>query len=295
MTIGFIGAGRMGGPICRHLVAGSGHEVAVFDPNPEAVRACTDAGAKACDTIAELAATSEVIFTSLRMPADVEAVALGPGGIAQNAAQGSTFIDLTSNSPAVLRRVAGELAAHGISTLDAPLTGGPRMAESGDVGVLVGGDEEVFAKHRPQLELFSHHVLYLGATGSGMIAKLINNMVSMSNVAVAAEGFMLGASAGLDVGALANALREGDGDSLSLRALSNVLASRDFSSSFGLELAYKDLHLALELSDELGVPTPCAAVTHNLLRMARGLGFDEQGAASVIRVYEQTLGREVNG
>lgn len=293
MTIGFIGLGRMGGPICRHLIEHGGEPVVVFDRDPAAIARCTDSGASAAASIAELAATARVIFTSLRMPSDVEEVVLGEGGIATHARPQTTYIDLTSNSPGVIRTIAAELAGRQVATLDAPVTGGPSVAESGRLGVLVGGDESVFAAHRALLELFADHVVYFGAVGGGMVAKLINNMISIANVAVAAEGMMLGAAAGLEVEPLSRALIEGDGDSLVLRGLTHALSTRNFASTFGLALAYKDVHLALELADELGVPAPCAAVSHNLLRMARGMGFEQGGATSLVRVYEETLGRRI--
>jgi 3-hydroxyisobutyrate dehydrogenase-like beta-hydroxyacid dehydrogenase len=293
MTVGFIGLGRMGGNMCRNIIRKSGEHVVVFDVDPERVRECVDAGASAAGTIAELAAASDVIFSSLPMPADVEAVALGPGGIAETARPGTAYFDLSTNSPEVARAVAAELGARGISMLDAPVSGGPAGAEAGTLAVMVGGDETLFESHRPLLESFGGSVIYAGTIGSGLVAKLVNNLLAIASVAAACEGLMLGVRAGVDAQVLDSIIRSSSGDSLAYRALADRALSGDYTPAFALDLAYKDVHLALELADQLGVPTPLAAGTHNLMRMARGMGLGDADPTAMVRVYETTLRREI--
>jgi 3-hydroxyisobutyrate dehydrogenase-like beta-hydroxyacid dehydrogenase len=291
MTVGFVGLGRMGGHICRNIVRKSGEDVVVFDLEPAAIAACTSVGATDAHSVADLAARADVIFTSLPRPADVEAVALGPGGIAEAARAGTVYFDLTTNSPAVARRVAAELAAKGITMLDAPVSGSPSGAEAGTLSVMVGGDAATFERHLPLLRSFGSSPILVGELGSGLVAKLVNNLLALCGVVAAAEGLMLGASAGVDPARLDEAIRASSGDSIAYRALADRALSGDYSPAFALDLAYKDIHLALELADELSVPAPMGSSVHNLMRMARGLGFGADDPTSVMRVYETTQRR----
>jgi 3-hydroxyisobutyrate dehydrogenase-like beta-hydroxyacid dehydrogenase len=290
MTIGFIGLGRMGGPMCRHLIAKSDEDVLVFDLDPDKIAACTQLGATAAANVGDLAAAADVVFSSLPMPQDVEAVA---GAIGGHARAGAAYFDLTTSSPQLARRLAAELEARGITMLDVPVSGGPVGAEAGTLAVMAGGDESVFEAHRPLIECFAATAIHVGPVGSGLVAKLINNMLGISAVAAACEGLMLGVQAGLDVSRLDAVIRASTGDSLAYRALADRALSGDYTPAFALDLAYKDVHLALELADQLAVPTPIGASTHNLMRMARGLGLGEADPTAMIRVYETTLGREV--
>jgi 3-hydroxyisobutyrate dehydrogenase-like beta-hydroxyacid dehydrogenase len=293
MKVGFIGVGSMGGPMCRNIIRKSGEEVTVFDLNPAAVKACTDIGARAAKSVAELAAAADVIMTSLPMPRDVEAVALGPGGIAENARQGTVCFDLSTNSPSVVRRIAAQLGTKGVTMLDAPVSGGVVGAEQATIAIMVGGDRAAFDAHLPLLKSFGANVIHMGGLGTGTIAKLVNNMVAFCNMAAAAEGLMLGATAGIDPRKLDEVIRNSSGNSNAYRMFAERVMKGEFKPAFALDLAYKDTHLALEMADELGVPTPQAAQVHNLMRLARGMGLGRSDTSSIMRVYETSLKREV--
>ena len=288
MTVGFIGLGRMGGNMCRNVIAKSGQEVLVYDLSPDAVAACVDAGGRAASSVGELAAAADVIFSSLPKPENVEAVALAPEGIAARANPGTVWFDLTTSSPELARRLAPALKEKGIELLDAPVSGGPSGAEAGTLGIMVGGDEEVLEANRDLIETIGANVIHVGPIGSGLIVKLVNNMLGLASVAAASEGLMLAKSAGVDPRKLDAVIRVSTGDSLAYRSLADRAISGDYTAAFALDLAYKDLHLALELADEVSVPMPIAAGTHNLMRMARGLGYGQEDPTVVMRVYEKT-------
>ncbi len=293
MKIGFIGVGNMGGPMCRNIIKKTNHSVTVFDLNPASVKTCTDLGATAGKSVAELAAGSEVIMTSLPMPKDVEAVALGAGGILENARPGTVYFDLSTNALTNVRAIAAKLKEKGITMLDAPVSGGTIGAEAGTIAIMVGGDKAVFDAHLPMLQSFGANVLHMGELGTGTIAKLVNNMMAFCNMAAAAEGMMLGSMAGIDPDKLRQVISNSSGNSSAYRLFSDRVLKGNFKASFALDLAYKDVHLALELSDQLGVPTPMGATTHNLMRLARGMGLGPSDTASMMRVYETALKREV--
>jgi 3-hydroxyisobutyrate dehydrogenase-like beta-hydroxyacid dehydrogenase len=295
MKIGFIGVGNMGGPMCRNIIKKSGHEVIVGDLSAAAVKACTDLGARAGGTPREIAAEADVVMTSLPMPADVERVALGPDGIGEGAHEGLVYFDLSTNSPLVVRRVAEQLVAKGITMLDAPVSGGVIGAEKGTIAIMVGGEQAIFEIHRPLLQSFGENLIHCGALGSGSIAKIVNNMIAFCNMAAGAEGLMLGAVAGIDPKVLNQVIRNSSGNSMGYRGVAKKTLEGDWSASFALDLAYKDMHLALELADELGVPLSLSPQVHNLMRIARAQGHGSDDTVAIMRVYEKALGREVRG
>jgi 3-hydroxyisobutyrate dehydrogenase-like beta-hydroxyacid dehydrogenase len=293
MKVGFIGVGHMGGPMCRNIIKKSGHEVLVFDLSKDAVKACVDVGGKAAATVAELAKQCDVIMTSLPMPKDVEAVALGPGGIAENAKSGTIYFDLSTNSPLVVRNVAETLKGKGITMMDAPVSGGVVGAEKGTIAIMVGGDQAIFDKYLPLFQSFGENVIFCGGLGNGCVAKLVNNMLAFCNMAAGAEALMLGAKAGIDPDTLNQVIRNSSGNSMGYRGVAKKSLTGDFSPTFTVDLAYKDMHLALELADALSVPLTLSPQVHNLMRMTRGLGYSGEDATAMMRVYEKTLNFEV--
>src|SRR4249919_803982 len=260
----------MGGPMCRNIVKKSNHQVTVFDLNAAAVK------------------------TSLPMPKDVEAVTLGDNGILANIGKGQTYIDLSTNAPSMVKKIGAAMAAKGIAMLDAPVSGGTVGAEAATIAIMVGGDKKVFDDALPVLQSFSANVIHMGELGTGTVAKLVNNMMAFCNAAAAAEGLMLGVTAGLDPAKLIQVVASSSGNSNAFKSFSERAMKGVFSPpSFALNLAHKDLHLALELADELGVPLPQGSATHNLQRLARGMGLGPKDSSSILRVYETALGRTV--
>ena len=293
MRIGFIGVGNMGGPMCRNLARNVNHEVVVFDLDPGAVEACVAAGAKPAEGLAALSGSCEVIFTSLPTPRHVEAVVNGPGGIAAEAKRGTVVFDLSTNAPAVVKRLEAELKAKGITLLDSPVTGGVPRAEDATIVVMVGGDEAAFEAHRPLLKAFSGTIVHTGPIGSASVAKLINNMMALCNSAVAMEAMAIATMAGVDMKKVAEIVSNGSGDSAAFRGLMRRGLAGEFKASFALDLAYKDLGLAVDLAAEHGVPGMVAPQVLNLMRIARGLGLGGMDSSASLQVYEKVLGREV--
>ena len=293
MKVGFIGVGNMGGPMCRNIIKNTNHEVIVFDLNPDAVKACTDLGASAGTSVADVASRCDVTITSLPLPKIVEQVTLGAGGIAENAKAGSVFIDLSTNAPATAKRVAEGMAAKGIHMLEAPVSGGTARATDGTIVIMVGGDAAVFENNLPLLKSFSGEVIHLGEIGFGSVAKLINNMLAFCHAAAAAEALMMGKRSGIDLKKLDAVIRNASGMSSGYANMATKAFAGNFAPTFALDLAHKDLRLAMELADDLGVPGMIAPQVLNLMRMARGMGLGPADSSSVIKVYEAALNEEV--
>ena len=295
MKVGFIGVGNMGGPMCRNIIRNTNHEVVVFDLSPEAVKACTDLGAASAASIADLAAGCDVVMTSLPLPRIVKEVALGSGGIAETARAGTVFIDLSTNDPATARRVDAGMRQKGIAMLEAPVSGGTARATDGTIVIMVGGEDDVFEKNLPLLRSFSAEVIHLGGIGYGSTAKLINNMLAFCNSAAAAEALMIGKRSGIDLRKLDAVIRNASGMSAGYANLAGKTLAGDFKATFALDLAHKDLRLALEMADQLGVPGLIAPQVMTLMRMARGMGLGGADSTAMVRVYETALGEDIRG
>jgi 3-hydroxyisobutyrate dehydrogenase-like beta-hydroxyacid dehydrogenase len=292
VKVGFIGVGSMGGPMSRNLVSKTNHEVFVFDLNAKAMDACVAAGAKRAANIAEIASSCEVVMLSLPTPKHVEQVLLGADGVASHAKAGTIVIDLSTNSPALMKMAAAKLAEKGVALVEAPVTGGVIKATDGTLTIIAGGDEAVVDRQRPLLGAIGALVVYTGPHGSASVAKLINNMLALCNSAVAAEGMMIARAAGVDLHKIVEVISNGSGLSNAFRGVTTRALKGNFEPSFALDLAYKDLSLAVDLATEHGMPGMVAPQVLNLMRMARGLGLGQGDSTSVIKVYEKVMGKE---
>lgn len=280
MKIGFIGLGAMG----RHMAASlqrAGHEVQAHDLRRVEGFANWKASA------AEAAAGCEVLFTSVPGPKEVEALA---GQVADALPAGAAWFDLSTNSPDTVRRLHGKLPR--IRFLDAPVSGGPRGAESGKLAIWVGGDEQVFRKHEAVLKTIGDQVLYVGPIGAGTVAKLAHNCASFSVQAALAEVFTLGVKAGVEPAALFRALRQGaSGRKRTFdRLAEHFLPGKYDPAAFSLRLAHKDVLLALELARKEGVPMRIGEIALAELTEAMQRGWEERDCRVAMSLQEERAG-----
>jgi 3-hydroxyisobutyrate dehydrogenase len=297
MRIGFIGLGNMGGPMALNLIK-AGHTLVVHDLRREIAKPHLDAGATWADDVKTLARSGELILTSLPGPPEVEAVALGPGGILDGAVAGSVYADLSTNSPTVMRKIHAAFKAKGVHVLDAPVSGGVIGAKRGSLQVMVGGDEAIYREVQGVLGAVGNKVGYMGAIGAGSIAKLVHNMISILTRSLIAEGFTLGVKAGVKPEALLEAIRGasfGQGLILS-HMIPDVVFKGDFDAvRFALKLARKDVGLATALAREFDVPMPLAAVGEQILVEAMARGWGERDSTSPWQLQEEKAGVQVRG
>ncbi|MDX1484137.1 MAG: NAD(P)-dependent oxidoreductase, partial [Alphaproteobacteria bacterium] len=206
--IGFIGLGTMGGPFASNLCK-AGFEVVVHDLERKRAEPQIAAGAEWADTPRAVAEAAPVVLTSLPGPAEVDAVALDPeNGLIAGMSPGAVYFDLSTNSPTAIRRLHERFAAKGLHLLDAPVSGGPKGAVSGRLAIWVGGDREVFDRHRGVLDALGDQVRYIGAVGAGSVAKLVHNSAGYAVQCALAEVFTLGVKAGVDPLTLWAAVRQ---------------------------------------------------------------------------------------
>jgi 3-hydroxyisobutyrate dehydrogenase len=291
MKIGFIGLGRMGRGMAANLV-NSGADVVVFDPVAEAARVLVDAGASLAPSIGDLASQADTIFMSLPGPAQVEQVIYGPDGIAVNLRPGLTLIDLSTSSYTLGQRIYETFKDGGASFLDAPISGGPAGAASGDLVIWVGGDREVFDRHRDLLQKIAKVPHYVGGNGAGTVTKLAHNLSGFMIMETLSETFSLAVKAGLDPLSFWEAMKLGlVGKRSPLDLIANQFLLGEYDTpSMTLELAHKDASLATQLGKDLGVPMRLANLTLEEMTEALGRGMGKQDRSSFLKLQLDRAG-----
>jgi len=291
MRVGFIGLGLMGNHMATNIQKG-GHDLVVHDLRPEAAKPHLSAGAKWMDSPKQVAEASDVVFTSLPAPPDVETVALGERGILAGLARGKAYFDLSTNSPTVVRRIHKLFAERGVHMLDAPVSGGPRGARSGKLAIWVGGDEEVFTRHKPVLDAMGDQATYIGPIGAGSIAKLVHNCAGYAVQTALAEVFTMGVKAGLEPAALWKAVRKGANGRQRLydRLGDNYLQNKYEPPSFALRLAHKDVSLATAVGREHGVPMRLCELTLMDMTEALNRGWAERDSRVSMLLQNERAG-----
>jgi 3-hydroxyisobutyrate dehydrogenase len=288
----------MGGPMALNLTRAQRHTVRVFDVRREAAAAHLEAGAEWAGSPQELAAESDLVLTSLPGPPEVEQVMFGPGGIIHAIRPGSVYVDLSTNSPSLLRRIHAVLKEKGVDVLDAPVSGGAVGAKAANLAIMVGGDEAVFRKVLPVLETIGAKdlITHVGAIGAGNIAKLAHNQLCMVTSAAIAEAFTMAVKAGIAPEALFKVVSGGAfGRGMLLQGLPAVVFKGDFDrpATFALKLARKDLMLANQIGREFNVPMPLAAVAEQGLTEAVARGWGDKDGSAAFAMQEQRAGVKV--
>jgi 3-hydroxyisobutyrate dehydrogenase-like beta-hydroxyacid dehydrogenase len=288
MRLGFVGTGTMGAPMAGCLID-AGHQLTVYDIRSEATAALSARGARPADSPGAVARQSEVVFTSLPGPREVELAALDPAtGIVAGLPADGAYIDTTTNAPAVARRVAGACRARGVDMLDAPVSGRPPT-----MTVMVGGDEAVFTKYRPLLAAMAGNVFYVGAAGAGCVAKLITRYLGYTNFVAALEGMLIGAKAGIDLATLAHIVPVSAGASRTFDNIPRSVLSGAFTAGGTLDIVAKDLHLACDLAREVAAPAHLGLIAHDVLSRAQAQGWGHQGFPIAARILEAMAGTEL--
>ncbi len=288
MQLGYIGTGVMGNPMAKALIE-AGHAVTVHDMRRESATDLCEMGANWADSPRELAEASELVFTSLPGPAEAEQVLTDPdNGILAGLKQGGTWIDTTTNSPTVIRRLAEICKQRGIEMLDSPVSGRiPNMT------MMVGGDPTVFEKHRPVLEAMGKEVIYVGDTASGCTAKLVTQYLGYSNFIAGVEGMLIGAKAGLDMDILAKLIPISASSSSTVNRAVDVLLDGTFASNGTLDIVAKDLHLACQLARDVQAPSRIGDIVDDVLQRAQAQGWGKEGFPIVARILEQMAGADI--
>ncbi|SBW00559.1 tartronate semialdehyde reductase [uncultured delta proteobacterium] len=291
-TIGFIGLGIMGRPMCKNLLK-AGYEVVCFDMVKNALDDVAAAGAKPAASVAEVASQCKRIVTMLPNSPHVTAVALEAGGIAESAVPGTLLIDMSSIAPLASRAIHDGLKAKGIRMVDAPVSGGEPKAIDGTLSVMVGGAQADFDEALPIIKTMAGSVVRVGEVGAGNTAKLANQIIVAVNIAALAEAMALAAKAGVDPELVYNAIRGGLAGSTAMEAKMPMFLGRNINPGFKINLHIKDLGNVMDTGHGVGVPLPLTSTVMEMMQALKVDGMDDADHSALIRYYEKLSNFEV--
>jgi 2-hydroxy-3-oxopropionate reductase len=284
MKLGFIGLGIMGAPMAGHLLA-AGHELFAHSRSgvPQALQ---EAGAKVCKTAADVARQADIIFTMVPDTPHVEAVLFGDQGVAQGLSPGKTVVDMSSISPIATKQFAQRITAMGCDYLDAPVSGGEVGAKAASLTIMVGGSEASFDRIKPLFELMGKNITRVGGIGDGQTCKVANQIIVALNIEAVGEALLFAAKAGADPAKVRQALMGGFAASRILEVHGERMIKRTFNPGFRIELHQKDLKLALEGANALGLSLPHTASALQMMNSCAAHNGAQLDHSSLVRALE---------
>lgn len=290
MMIGFVGTGVMGSRMVKKLLD-HGYQVTVYNRTKEKVKALVEYGAFIAESISSLAYSSDIICTCLSMPEDVVEVYLGTSGLIENARSGAIFIDFTTVGSETSKAIFDQAIEKGIAYLDSPVSGGPEGVENGTLTIMVGGEMQAFEKIQPILNVLGETIEYLGPSGSGSIAKLLNQYLVAVHSLAASEAMVTGAAFGLDSEQLYKILKVSYGDSRILRRhMEQYVFDRHFQPGGAVKYVHKDVRLANKLIQEAGMNQFTGQLAEQAFGHAIEEGLQELDMSAVIQPLEEKCG-----
>ncbi len=283
-TIGFIGLGVMGAPMCRNIAMKHAGNVIAFDLSADARAALADTRAHAAGSVAEVWEEADAVFLSLPGGKQVEAVCLGSDGVFARARKPGVVVDLSTTSVATAREVGEKLATVGVLFADAPVARTREAAQKGELSIMVGATGDVFARVEPMLRYMGTDVTHCGPVGSGQFVKLVNNALLDVNIIAIAEAMVLAERAGFDPAVMIEAVSKGSGDSYGLRnhAVKSMLPREFPENSFPPEYKIKDLSYLLELADEKDAPARAFDLARRYFQETIDAGYSGRYFTAVI-------------
>jgi 3-hydroxyisobutyrate dehydrogenase-like beta-hydroxyacid dehydrogenase len=290
-VIGFVGLGVMGGPMCRNVAQKHGGDVVAFDLSDSAFAALDGTRARRASTLNEVAQQADVVFLSLPGSRQVEQVCLGPQGLAGHLRSASVIVDLSTTSVAVARTIAAQLSPQGIAFADAPVARTREAAQRGELSIMVGAEESLYARIEPMLRHMGSDVTRCGGVGCGQVVKLINNALVFENTVAIAEMMVLSERAGVPPAVLLDAVSKGSGDSYALRNHARkAMLPREFpEKSFPPEYVLKDMAYVLELAAQVGVSAHITKLAQRYYAAALNHGWAGRYYPAVIEIVDRDI------
>jgi 3-hydroxyisobutyrate dehydrogenase-like beta-hydroxyacid dehydrogenase len=292
-SIGFLGPGLMGRGIVKNLLA-KGFKVTVYaHRNGLNLEDLTRAGASVAKSLADIGGRNPVVMLCLPSSREVEASVMGSGGLHQSMKAGSVIIDLSTSLPASTRMLEGHLKQRQVDLLDAPMTGSAPQANAGELNLMIGGDKPVFERCQPIFRAIAKNIIYVGPSSHGHLVKLINNFLAQLNNAAVAEVLPLAVKAGVDLKAMYDAIRVSGGNSRVFESWVPGICRRDFTVTFHLKLAHKDMACMSAVGREYNVPLPMLSSLLTVLDLAKAQGLGDENSTALIKLWERVSGVEV--
>jgi 3-hydroxyisobutyrate dehydrogenase len=292
LRYGFIGLGNLGGKLAASL-ARNGFELVVNDADPKSAEPLLAAGARWAATPAEVAAQVDGVITCLPSPAVSERVLTAPDGVLAGAKPGATWIEMSTIDQDTILRLAGVAAERGVATLETPVTGGVHLAATGEITVIVGGDAELFERHRAAFAAMGRRIFHVGPIGSASLIKVITNMLAFVHLVAAGEALMLAKRGGLDLAQAFHVISASSGTSFVHETESQLILNGSYNINFTMDLACKDLGFAMKFGRDFGVPLDLAALTTQTFIRAREAYGGGAWSTQVVKLLEDALGTDL--
>ena len=284
--IGWIGTGVMGKSMCIHILK-KGYPLSVYNRTKEKAGELCSQGATWLATPGDVAAASDVTFTMVGEPADVEQVILGKGGVLERSRPGSVIVDMTTSEPSLARRIYEEAKGKSVSSLDAPVSGGDVGAREGTLAIMAGGDEEAFKRVLPVFELMGKNIAYMGGPGMGQHTKMSNQIVIAAAMVGVVESLLYARRAGLDLDAVIDIIGKGAASSWSLNQLGRRIVKGDFAPGFYIRHFVKDMGIALLEARRMKLSLPGLALANQFYTAAMAEGLETEGTQALYKVLDR--------
>lgn len=290
--VGFIGLGIMGKPMARNLIR-AGYPLIVHNRSRAAVDQLTREGAQAATDAKEVAGRTEIIMTMLPDSSDVDLVYAGENGIFSALKSGTLLIDMSTISPAVARKLAGEAQRRGCDMLDAPVSGGEAGAISASLSIMIGGEAAAVERAMPIFESLGKNIVHAGRAGAGQVTKAANQMVVGTTIAIVSEALVLAAKAGVDPAKVRQALLGGFAQSKILEAHGQKMLEHNFKPGFRILLHEKDMKIALGAGFEYGVPLMVTSQVAQMMSAMKSMGHGDLDHSGLVKLIEQMASTEL--
>ena len=285
VRIGFIGTGVMGSSMARNLMR-AGYPVSVYTRTKKKAQALLDAGACWASSPAELSKEADVVISIVGYPKDVEEIYLGAAGVL-SVKKGGAVIDMTTSSPILAKKIFAAAKEKGVDALDAPVSGGDIGARDASLAIMVGGEKEAFERYRDIFAAMGKNVRYFGAAGSGQFVKMSNQIAIASNMLGVAEAMAYAKKSGLDAEAVQQTIAAGAAGSWSLTNLAPKMLAGDWSPGFFIKHFLKDMRIAIESAEEMGLDLPGLKLSKKLYDELSVRGMDDCGTQAIFRWYTE--------
>jgi 3-hydroxyisobutyrate dehydrogenase len=290
--VGWIGTGVMGKSMCNHIL-NAGYQINVYNRTKEKAEKLIDMGANWCSNAKEIAEKSDIVFTIVGFPNDVEEIYLGENGILKSIKNGSIVVDMTTSEPSLAQKIYKEAKKIGVSSLDAPVSGGDVGARSGKLAIMIGGDKETYEKVLPFFELMGENISYMGKAGAGQHTKMSNQILIASTMIGTVESLLYAHKAGNDLEEVINVIGKGAAGCWSINNLGPRIANGNFEPGFFIKHFVKDMGIALKEASILNLSLPGLALAYQFYMYAMALGLENMGSHGLYKVLAKMNGIEI--
>jgi 3-hydroxyisobutyrate dehydrogenase len=286
MNVGWIGTGVMGKSMCAHIL-NAGHTVYVYNRTKQKAAFLVENGAFWCESPEEVAEKSDIIFSIVGFPEDVEEIILGHKGILKRAKQGTVIVDMTTSSPILAVKIYKIAKDKGIFFLDAPVSGGDIGAREGKLAIMVGGDRDIYDRAKPLFEIIGENIAHMGEAGSGQHTKMANQILIAGTMIGVVESLLYAYKTGMDLDSVIDVIGKGAASSWAINNMGRRIAKGDFDPGFYIKHFIKDMGIALDEAKRMNLSLPGLALVHQFYIAATSLGYESLGTKGLYKVLQK--------